>query len=91
MERNPSPGDNHRKGAVASRSQTFNSKTDSWVERDTETGRLMDRKSDDKPFKGVRKEKAQKRPPPNRSSPGLTLACAQGASRPVSIPGISCS
>ena len=50
-------GDGHRDGAVDRRSQTFNSKTDDWVKRDTDTGRFMDRKtSDDKPFKGVRKE-----------------------------------
>ncbi len=57
MAKNPPPRDNHRKGAVTGRSQTYNPKTDSWVKRDTETGRFMDQKSDDKPFKGVRKEK----------------------------------
>lgn len=57
MATNP-PKDNARKGAVRERSQTYNPKTDSWVKRDTNTGRFMDMKtSDSKPFKGVRKEK----------------------------------
>jgi hypothetical protein len=57
MAKNPPSGDNHRKGAVTGRSQTYNPKTDSWVKRDNETGRFMDQKSDDKPFKGVRRER----------------------------------
>lgn len=57
MATNP-PKDNSRKGAVRDRSQTYNPKTDSWVKRDSDTGRFMDVKtSDNKPFKGVRKEK----------------------------------
>lgn len=57
MATNP-PKDNSRKGAVRERSQTYNPKTDSWVKRDTNTGRFMDVKtSDNNPFKGVRKEK----------------------------------
>lgn len=51
-------GDNHRIGAVKGRSQTYNPKNDTWVKRDSETGRFLDAKtSDNKPFKGVRKEK----------------------------------
>jgi hypothetical protein len=50
-------GDNHRNGAVKNRSQVLNDKTGHYVKRDSETGRFMDVKSDDKPFKGVRKEK----------------------------------
>ncbi|MCH3962978.1 MAG: hypothetical protein LKE46_01770 [Clostridium sp.] len=51
-------GDGYRKGAVKQRSQTHNSKTDSWVERDSKTGRFKNNKtSSSKPFKGVRKEK----------------------------------
>jgi hypothetical protein len=50
-------GDNRRHGAVKKRSQVLNPKTNKWVKRDTETGRFMDGKADDKPFKGVRKEK----------------------------------
>ena len=57
MATNP-PNDNSRKGAVRKRSQVLNPKTKQWVKRDSETGRFMDVKtSDDKPFKGVRKEK----------------------------------
>lgn len=51
-------GDGYRKGAVADRSQTYNPKTDSWVKRDSETGRFLDQKtSNNSPFKGIRKEK----------------------------------
>mgnify|MGYP007124469954 CR=1 FL=1 len=51
-------GDDHRIGAVKGRSQTYNPKNDTWVKRDSETGRFLDAKtSDNKPFKGVRKEK----------------------------------
>lgn len=57
MATNPPKGDHQRKGAVRDRSQTHNPKTDSWVKRDTQTGRFIDQKADDKPFKGVRKEK----------------------------------
>jgi hypothetical protein len=50
-------GNGYRIGAVDNRSQTYNPKTDSWVKRDTSTGRFIDQKtSDNKPFKGVRKE-----------------------------------
>ena len=57
MAKNPPIGDGHRKGAVRKRSQTYNPKNDSWVKRDADTGRFMDQKADNKPFKGVRKEK----------------------------------
>ncbi|MFZ2492261.1 MAG: hypothetical protein WA208_12330 [Thermoanaerobaculia bacterium] len=57
MAKNPPVGDGHRHGAVKDRSQVYNPKTEDWTKRDTDTGRFMDRKSDDKPFKGVRKEK----------------------------------
>lgn len=51
-------GQNHRDGAVKGRSQTYNPHTDSWIKRDTSTGRFMDGKtSSNTPFKGVRKEK----------------------------------
>lgn len=57
MATNP-PRDNSRKGAVRERSQTYNPKTNSWVKRDTNTGRFMYVKtSNNKPFNGVRKEK----------------------------------
>jgi len=57
LAKNKPYGDNHRIGAVKDRSQAFNPKTDSWIKRDTETGRFIDQKADNKPFKGVRKEK----------------------------------
>lgn len=57
MAKNPPTGDGHRHGAVKDRSQVYNPKTDDWTKRDSDTGRFMDRKSDDQPFKGVRKEK----------------------------------
>ncbi len=57
MAKNGTPGDGHRNGAVKQRSQTYNPQTDTWVKRDTNTGRFMDAKSDGTPFKGVRKEK----------------------------------
>lgn len=57
MATNPPKGDGHRNGAVKDRSQVYNPKTNHWVKRDADTGRFIDQKSDDKPFKGVRKEK----------------------------------
>jgi hypothetical protein len=50
-------GNGYRKGAVKDRSQVYNPKTKTWVKRGDD-GRFMDTKtSDNKPFKGVRKEK----------------------------------
>jgi len=57
MATNPPYGDDHRQGAVRDRSQFFNPHTQRWVKRDRDTGRFMDNKADDKPFKGVRKER----------------------------------
>jgi hypothetical protein len=57
MARNGKVGDGHRNGAVRGRTQTYNPKTETWVKRDSDTGRFMDGKSDGKPFKGVTKEK----------------------------------
>jgi hypothetical protein len=57
MAKNGKVGDGHRNGQVKDRSQTYNPKTEKFVKRDTETGRFMDMKSDNGPFKGVRKEK----------------------------------
>ena len=56
MATNPPSGDNHRNGAVRSRSQTFNSRTQQFVKRNAETGRFMDVKQNGTPFKGVRKD-----------------------------------
>jgi len=57
MATNPPSGDGHRNGAVKDRSQTHNPKNDTYVKRDTQTGRFMDVKSDHTKFKGVRTEK----------------------------------
>ena len=57
MATNPPIDDGHRIGAVRDRSQTYNPRNSHWVKRDTETGRFLDQKADNKPFKGVRKEK----------------------------------
>jgi hypothetical protein len=57
MATNGKSGDNRRHGAVKGRSQVFNPKTETWIKRDTDSGRFMDGKSDGTPFKGVRKEK----------------------------------
>ncbi|MBI4667469.1 MAG: hypothetical protein HY751_13790 [Nitrospinae bacterium] len=57
MAKNKPYGDNARIGAVTGRSQVFNPHNEKWTKRDTESGRFMDQKADDKPFKGVSKEK----------------------------------
>ena len=57
MATNPPKGDNARKGAVRDRSQVYNHKLDNWTKRDKRTGQFLDQKADDKPFKGIRKEK----------------------------------
>lgn len=56
MATNPPAGDGHRNGAVRKRSQFQNPQNDVWYKRDADTGRIMDGKSDKKPFKGIRKE-----------------------------------
>ena len=56
MAKNGKSGDGHRNGQVIGRSQTYNPKTETFVKRDTATGKFMDQKADGKPFKGVRKE-----------------------------------
>jgi len=56
MATNPPKGDNRRQGAVRDRSQTYNTKTEQWVKRDTNTGRFLDVKQDGDKFKGVRRE-----------------------------------
>ena len=57
MATNYPPGDGHRNGAVRRRSQFQNPQNGLWVERDLNTGRFINQKSDGKPFKGIRKEK----------------------------------
>ena len=56
MAKNGKVGDGHRNGMVKDRSQ-FEHPNGHFVKRDTNTGRFLDVKADDKPFKGVRKEK----------------------------------
>jgi len=57
MAKNPPYGDGHRHGAVRERSQTYNPRVDRWTKRNAATGRFIDQKFNDAPFKGVRKEK----------------------------------
>ena len=57
MAKNKPYGDGQRIGAVKKRSQVKNPKTNRWVKRDSDTGQFIDQKSDEKPFKGIRKEK----------------------------------
>lgn len=57
MATNSPTGDGRRVGAVRNRSQVFNPVNERWTKRDTETGQFIDQKADNKPFKGVRKEK----------------------------------
>ena len=54
-------GKNYRIGSVDDRTQVFNPHTERYIKRDTETGRFMDVKSDGTPFKGVAKEKDDRR------------------------------
>lgn len=56
MATNGKPGGG-RHGAIKDRSQVYNPQNDRWTKRGTDTGRFIDQKSDDKPFKGVRREK----------------------------------
>jgi hypothetical protein len=57
MATNKPRGDGHRNGAVKGRSQFKNLVTGNWTKRDTATGKIIDVKSGDTPFKGVTKEK----------------------------------
>ncbi len=58
MATNKPVGDSARVGAVRNRSQTYNPSTERWTKRDADSGKFMDQKADEKPFKGVRKEKS---------------------------------
>lgn len=57
MATDRSTGDGHRNGAVRDRSQAYNPRNSHWIKRDTDTGRFIDQKADNKPLKGVIKEK----------------------------------
>jgi hypothetical protein len=54
-------GKGYRKGEVKERSQVENPRNEHWTKRNNESGadagQFMDQKADQKPFKGVRKEK----------------------------------
>ena len=54
-------GDNYRNGSVKDRTQSQNPHNGNWTKRDTDNGRFMDQKTDGKPFKGVAKEKDDRR------------------------------
>ena len=54
MAKNKPYGDNRRTGAVKDRSQ-FEHPNGHWIKRAPD-GQFMDVKSDNKPFKGIRKE-----------------------------------
>lgn len=54
-------GEGYRKGSVNDRTQVHNPQNDTWTKRDTETGKFIDQKEDGKPFKGVAKEKDDRR------------------------------
>jgi hypothetical protein len=54
-------GRGFRRGAVRDRSQTYNSRTERWVKRNTMNGRFVDQKAGDEPFKGVAKEPDDRR------------------------------
>ncbi|MFB9159973.1 hypothetical protein [Chromobacterium violaceum] len=53
-------GDGFRRGSVKDRTQVHNPQNDSWVKRDTDTGRFIDGKQGD-PFKGIAKEQDKRR------------------------------
>lgn len=55
MAKNPPKGPG-RKGAVKNRRQSFNSKIKKWIKFNDDSGKIMDVKSDSKPFKGIRKK-----------------------------------
>ncbi|MBI4838574.1 MAG: hypothetical protein HY806_05420 [Nitrospirae bacterium] len=57
MAKNSPYNDGHRQGQVTNRSQTHNPCNDRWIKRDTDSGRFINQKADNDPFKGVRKEK----------------------------------
>lgn len=57
MATNPPKGDGHRHGSIRECSHAYNPKTERWVKRDFGTGRFIDQKANQIPFKGVRREK----------------------------------
>lgn len=55
MAKNGTSGDGHRNGQVTGRSQFEHN--GHYYKRDTDNGRIISVKSDDTPYKGIRKEK----------------------------------
>ena len=56
MATNKNTHDGHREGAVRDRSQ-FQIPSGQWAKRDRDTGRILDVKADNDPFKGVSRER----------------------------------
>lgn len=54
-------GKNHRRGSVGDRTQTKSPVTGNWTKRKADNGRFMDQKEGGKPFKGVDKERDDRR------------------------------
>lgn len=61
MATNSPKGDGHRNGQVRNRSQVFDPANNKWVKREHDQGTFIDQKANEKPFKGVRKEKANEK------------------------------
>lgn len=57
MAVNKPTGDGRRIGAIKSRTQTKNTRTNLYVKRDSSTGRFIDVKTTGGKFKGITKEK----------------------------------
>ena len=55
MAKSAPRGDGHHVGAVRGRSQ-FQHPNGDWIKRDTQSGQILDVKSDGDRFKGVRRE-----------------------------------
>ena len=51
-------GDGSRRGAVRERVQAFNPVTQRYVKIDTNTGRIVDHKKTEGPYKGIREAKS---------------------------------
>ncbi|MCK0145825.1 hypothetical protein MWU78_09235 [Arenibacter sp. F26102] len=60
MAKNKPVGDNARKGAVKSRTQVLNTKTNLYVKRNKTNGQFMDVKTSGGKFKGVTNESKNK-------------------------------
>ena len=65
MATNPPKWDWHKQWTVRDRDQVYNPKNDRWVKRDGD-GKFMDQKSDNDPFKGIRRHACVPPPPPKK-------------------------